>query len=110
MRRTVVMLTIGVWLAIAGVVVTAAPAAANPGSGVCTPAQLRNVGGAVPTSCSCLQSLLERRNVGGTGPALPTSCTCLQSLLERRNVGGTGPADGTCSSWLSFGWQFPRFR
>jgi hypothetical protein len=87
MRRELGMLAMGTWLALAGVVVTAAPAAAQPG--VC-------VSG-------------ERRNVGGTGPAA-CSCWLPPGFGERRNVGGTGPADGTCPPSLGLGWQFPRPR
>ncbi|TFV87821.1 hypothetical protein [Blastococcus sp. CT_GayMR16] len=105
MRRQLGMLAMGTWLALAGVAVTASPAAATPG--VCAPGERRNVGGTGPAACTCWMPFLERRNVGGTGPA---ACTCVGSLFERRNVGGTGPADGTCSPWPTFSWQFPRFR
>ena len=106
MRRQLATLAMGTWVALAGLVVTAAPAAAHP-TGDCVSTERRNVGGTGPAACGC--GPLERRNVGGTGPAA-CSCWLPPGLGERRNVGGTGPADVTCPRWLNFGWQFPRFR
>jgi hypothetical protein len=96
MRRGLATLAIVTWLAIAGVVATAVPAAAHPG--VCASGERRNVGGTGPadSACTCLQSLLERRNVGGTVP-VGSACTCLQTVLERRNVGGTVPVGSACA-------------
>lgn len=92
MRRELATLGMGACLALAGLVVTAAPAAAHPG-GDCVSTERRNVGGTGPAPCTCMvpPGLGERRNVGGSGPA---ACGC--RVLERRNVGGTGPAACSC--------------
>ena len=126
MRRQLATLAMGTWVALAGLVVTAAPAAAHP-AGDCVSTERRNVGGTGPAGCSCWvpPGLGERRNVGGTGPVScgcgplerrnvggtgPVACACPPALGpgERRNVGGTGPAG--CLPAYSAWWQFPRFR